>query len=43
MKEYQKPFIEEEDIILEDIIAVSGDPLDDWDPNDPDNPDNIIL
>ena len=25
MKEYQKPFIEEENIELEDIIAVSGE------------------
>jgi len=40
MKEYQKPFIEDENIELEDIIAVSGengsldDPMDlnpsDW-------------
>jgi len=43
MKEYIKPYIEDENIELEDIIAVSGDPIDDWNPLDPDDPDKIEI
>lgn len=39
MKEYTKPYIEEEKIEIEDIVAASGDPLEIYsDPMDINNP-----